>query len=138
MAWIGNVVVGFDGSPDAYQAVQWAARLSVAVGAELTVVHAVGLLQGAGLDGPVLAHREGALRASVDAGLDPSSVRWSVVDGDPCSALLRATTGPVQADLVVVGSRGAGGGSALGSTSLELAGHSRVPVVVVPMPGESA
>jgi nucleotide-binding universal stress UspA family protein len=40
--------------------------------------------------------------------------------------------------VLVVGSRGAGGhaGTLLGSTSLELAEHSPVPVTIVPSPGE--
>ena len=45
------VVVGYDGSADARGAVTWAAGAAVALGARLRVVHAVGLLEHAGLSG---------------------------------------------------------------------------------------
>jgi nucleotide-binding universal stress UspA family protein len=56
------------------------------------------------------------------------------VDGDPTSAMLRMAEPPEVATLLVVGSRGSGGhaGTLLGSTSLELAEHSPVPVTIVP------
>ena len=75
-----------------------------------------------------------ALKISSDAGLDPGEVEWHVVDGDPCTAMLRMAQPPEEAALLVVGSRGAGGhaGTLLGSTSLELAEHSPVPVTIVP------
>jgi nucleotide-binding universal stress UspA family protein len=82
----------------------------------------------------VTVHREAALRIAAEASGDPERIEWSVVDGDPCSALLRMTLPPESADVVVVGSRGsdAHGGSLLGSTSLELAERSTVPVLIVP------
>ena len=48
--------------------------------------------------------------------------------------LSRAVGDPINADLLVVGSRGAGAhtGLLLGSTSLELAEHALVPLVIVP------
>ena len=129
-----NIVAGFDGSKGSRTALRWAACLSEATGARLRIVHAVGLLEHAGLADHAAVHRETALQIATDAGAKPMDVEWSVVDGDPCSALLRMTTAPESADLVVVGSRGADahGGSLLGSTSLELAEHSAVPVVIVP------
>jgi nucleotide-binding universal stress UspA family protein len=62
------------------------------------------------------------------------------MDGDPCSALLRMAQTPDGASLLVVGSRGAGAhaGTLLGSTSLELAEHARVPVAIVPWVSGSA
>jgi nucleotide-binding universal stress UspA family protein len=54
--------------------------------------------------------------------------------------LLRCAEEPLRASLLVVGSRGVGAhaGLLLGSTSLELAEHSSIPLVVVPNvePGE--
>ena len=131
---IQNIVVGYDGSKDSRTALRWAACLSEGTGARLRIVHAVGLLEHAGLADHAAVHRETALRIATEAGAKPTDVEWSVVDGDPCSALLRMTTAPESADLVVVGSRGsdAHGRSLLGSTSLELAEHSAVPVVIVP------
>jgi len=128
------IVVGFDGSPDAQAALAWAARMSREMGARIRIVHAVGLLEHAGLGDRATVHRETALEIAALAGAEPANVEWSMVDGDPCSALLRMTTAPELADLLVVGSRGSDfhEGSLLGSTSLELAEHSPVPVTIVP------
>ena len=130
-----TIVVGFDGSPESQAALRWAARMSGAVGARLRIVHAVGLLEHAGLlHERATVHRETALRIAADAGAPAAGLEWAVVDGDPCSALLRSTAAPDPADLLVVGSRGsaAHGGTLLGSTSLEVAEHSTVPVTIVP------
>jgi nucleotide-binding universal stress UspA family protein len=130
-----NVVVGFDGSSNAEAAVRWAARLASQTGARLHIVHAVGLLEHAAhTSQPVEGLHIRALQVAMDAGAGTDEVVWSAVDGDPCSALLRMTAPPEVADLLVVGSRGlcAHGGSVLGSTSLELAEHSTVPVTIVP------
>ena len=130
----GVVVVGFDGSPDACSAVAWAARHAVALGARLRVVHAVGLLEHARLAGAAPPDGDAAAGIAVDAGLDPAEVEWCVVDGDPCSALLREAESDPATVLIVVGSRGSGAhaGTLLGSTSLELAEHASLPVTIVP------
>jgi len=129
-----SVVVGYDGSSDAQSAVTWAAKAAVALGARLRVVHAVGLLEHAGMSGHGHVDGEVALKIAADAGLGPGDVEWRVVDGDPCSALLRMAEPPETAILLVVGSRGSGAhaGTLLGSTSLELAEHASVPVTIVP------
>jgi nucleotide-binding universal stress UspA family protein len=129
-----SVVVGYDGSSDAQSAVTWAAKAAVALRAHLRVVHAVGLLEHAGMSGHGHVDGEVALKIAADAGLDPGDVEWRVVDGDPCSALLRMAEPPETAILLVVGSRGSGAhaGTLLGSTSLELAEHASVPVTIVP------
>jgi nucleotide-binding universal stress UspA family protein len=132
-----TVAVGFDGSNDSRAALRWAASLAAATHASLKVVHAVGLLEHAGLSEHASPHQEVALKLAVDAGMDRSSIEWLVVDGDPCSALLRMNEPPYSVDLIVVGTRGAGehSGSLLGSTSLELVEHSNIPVVIVPRQG---
>jgi nucleotide-binding universal stress UspA family protein len=130
-----TIVVGYDGSVDSAAALRWAACLSRAIGGRLRIVHAVGLLEHAGLLADhVAVHRETALGVAAEAGGDPERIEWSVVDGDPCSALLRMTVPPESADLLVVGSRGSDAheGSLLGSTSLELAERSAIPVTIVP------
>lgn len=129
-----TIVVGFDGSPESQAALRWAARMSGTVGARLRIVHAVGLLEHAGLlHEQATFHRETALRIAAAAGAPVERLEWTVVDGDPCSALLRSTASPDPADLLVW-SRGsaAHGGTLLGSTSLEVAEHSTVPVTIVP------
>ena len=133
---IDRVAVGFDGSSDSKSALQWAANLAVLVHAQLRVVHAVGLLEHAGLLDRQTPHEDAAIEVAVAAGMDPTAVEWLVVDGDPCSALLRMIAAPHSVDLIIVGSRGSGqhSGSLLGSTSLELVEHSSIPVVIVPPP----
>ena len=129
-----TIAVGYDGSPDAGCGVAWAARVADALGARLHIVHAVGLLEHAGLAGHVGVDGDAAVGIALEAGIDPGDVEWSVVDGDPCSALLRMAEGPERAAMLVVGSRGSGAhaGTLIGSTSLELAEHARVPVTIVP------
>jgi nucleotide-binding universal stress UspA family protein/CBS domain-containing protein len=137
---IETIAVGFDGSPDSEAAVWWAGRLARQIGATVVVVHAVGLLEhvsapaSSSLDsaGPdvVVAAR----RILSDVGLSEESVQVVVDDGDPCSVMLRATMPGISADLLVVGSRGkrVHSGQMLGSTSLQLAERTTVPLVVVP------
>lgn len=131
---IGTVAVGFDGSSDSKSALLWAATLAAGMHGRLKVVHASGLLEHAGLLDRSAPHQAAALEIAVGAGMHPTSVEWLVVDGDPCSVLLRMIGAPNSVDLIVVGSRGSGQHSAslLGSTSLELAERSSIPVVIVP------
>lgn len=128
------VVVGYDGSPDARSAVAWAARTALALRARLRVVHAVGLLEHAGLGAATAVDGDGARAIATGEGMDPLEVEWCVVDGDPCSALLRMAGSPGGVALLVVGSRGASAhpGTLLGSTSLELAERAPVPLTIVP------
>ncbi len=133
MAALRTIAVGYDGSPDSAVAVRWAAELALSVGAQLVVVHAVGLLEGAEMS----QHRpEGtaALEIASSVGLESGRVQWLVLDGDPCSVLLRVANPPMSADLLVVGTRGAGrhSGTILGSTSLELAETASTPLTIVP------
>jgi len=133
----GLVVVGFDGSEGAQHAVDWAAHEAAALGASPCIVHAVGLLEHAGLGG--VADGEVAMKLAQAAGLARARVQWRVEDGDPCTALLRVAeeTGAAEdTAMLVVGSRGAGAhaGTLLGSTSLELAERATVPVTIVPPP----
>jgi nucleotide-binding universal stress UspA family protein len=129
-----TIGVGYDGSPDSVAALRWAARLAAQCQAQIKVLHAVGLLEHAGLD-TGSPHRDDALEIAVDEGLDRREIEFMAIDGDPCSALLRLTDRPTPVDLLVVGSRGTSQhkGTILGSNSLELVEHSHVPVVVVPL-----
>jgi nucleotide-binding universal stress UspA family protein len=127
------IAVGFDGSPDAEHALLWAAALAAAMGARLEVVHAVGVLEHAGLAARVAGHEATVARVAREAGLDAAQVHWRAADGEPCSVLRRAAAHADGAELLVVGSRGMGAhtGGLLGSTSLELAQSSSVPLVIV-------
>ncbi len=135
MSALTSIAVGYDGSPDSKSALKWAARLAAQCHARLTALHAVGLLEHAGLATKTTPRRDEAVGIATDAGLDEMAFCWMEVDGDPCSALLRQADPPTPVDLLVVGSRGSGqhAGTLLGSTSLELVEHAGVPVVVVPL-----
>jgi nucleotide-binding universal stress UspA family protein len=129
-----RIAVGFDGSLGAETAVRWSFELAQQVGAEVIVIHAIGLLEHtAGAD--LAAGLELTVkRLAREAAFDLSRVRWHLTESDPCTALAGAARAPIAADLVVVGSRGHGvrAGLLLGSTSHEVAEHSVVPIVVVP------
>jgi nucleotide-binding universal stress UspA family protein len=104
------------------------------VGAELKVVHAVGLLEESGLSVGAPPSRDRALQLAGEAGLQPERVEWLALDGPPIDALLRTTEPPIAVDLLVVGTRGTAkhAGVILGSTSLAIAEQANVPVVIVP------
>jgi nucleotide-binding universal stress UspA family protein len=133
MAPLKTIAVGYDGSRDSQVAVRWAAQLAMATGAQLVVVHAVGLLEGT--ERPQLRPDPSiALETASSVGLEPQRLQWLALDGDPCTVLLRVADPPISADVVVVGTRGAGqhSGTILGSTSLELAESTTIPLTIVP------
>jgi nucleotide-binding universal stress UspA family protein len=128
------IAAGYDHSPDALAAARVALELARSTGAALVFLHAAGLrerFEGVAVPGELPGELAGLAR---EVGLAPDALSWRVEDGDACSVLVRAAEDPVGADLVVVGSRGQGAhaGRMLGSTSLELAERSRVPLLIVP------
>ncbi len=129
-----SIAVGYDGSPDSTIAVRWAFEAARDFGADVTVVHATGLREHLHERFSPDVTPAPLLILSRECDFDARDLHWLVTDGDPCSVLLRMTTPPVNADVLVVGSRGVGKreGLLLGSTSLEVAEHASVPVVVVP------
>ncbi len=132
-----RIVVGTDGSVDAAFAVTRAADLAEAVHGELVVVSAVGLLANETSPGD---HE--LLRAQLEHEWTASArrpglaMRTMLRDGNPVSVLL-AVADEVNADVIVVGSRGFGGFPELllGSTSTQLAQHAQRAVLIVPRPG---
>ena len=134
MKRLQTIVVGYDGSSDSETAVRWTLHLADATNANVTVVHATGLLEH-------LQNRfsrdeapPALLALARECGFDEARLRWLVDDGDACSVLLRTAAPPIDADVLVVGARGQGKrvGLLLGSTSLEVTEHATTPVVVVP------
>jgi len=138
---VERIVVGVDASDNARRAVEWAAGLAASVGAEVVAAHALGLLERLpGHPDPVPTHQH---RAEVDrlltevwcAPLAEAGVRWRAEarEGNPVTVLL-SVGDELDADLLVVGSRGLGGFPELllGSTSTQVAQHSRRPVVIIP------
>jgi len=141
---VERIVVGVDGSPNSQHALEWAAGLARAVDAEVVAVHSVGLLERFASAGPSSESESGDPRYSEARHLfdtqwcapldDPETRSVRVLrDGNPVSVLL-AVAEEVDADLIVVGSRGLGGYPELllGSTSTQIAQHSTRPVVIIP------
>jgi nucleotide-binding universal stress UspA family protein len=129
-----HVAVGYDGSPDATNAVRWTFDAAREVHASVTIVHAIGLIEHQRKHFSTDRVPPALLALAKECAFEESELHWLVEDGDACSVLLRMTSPPINADMLVVGSRGEGKreGLLLGSTSLELAEHASVPVVVVP------
>jgi nucleotide-binding universal stress UspA family protein len=142
---MSGIIVGVDGSGHSHRALEWAAREAALRQSSLTVLTVHQPLAGWAA-GPVvypvsdgstaqsareLAEREAneALKAIGDR--LPPEVTVRAVDGLPAEELLRAAEG---AQMLVVGSRGAGGFARLlmGSVSTQVTHHASCPVVVIP------
>ena len=143
-----GIVVGFDGSDHASQALEWAMKEAAAHHAPLTVlaVHQVAASFWTG--DPILypedraseeaAHQAAEKAVAAAAGKvgapGPASVAVRAVSGVAAQELIQAS---LDADLLVVGSRGGGGFAtlAMGSTSSQVVHHAHCPVVVMPRNG---
>jgi nucleotide-binding universal stress UspA family protein len=138
-----GITVGIDGSDHSIYALDWALREAATRHTSVTVV-AVDSVPGSPWTGnPVIINtgrldevRQAAeeIIAKATSQLDeaqPTSVSVRAVSGFPAKELIDASK---DADLVVVGSRGAGGFAKLmlGSVSSQVAHHAHCPVVVVP------
>lgn len=132
------VVVGVDGSQDAWRAVDYGAWEAQQRGLPLRIVHgytppAVYGVVGVGYDDPDL--RDSAQEVITDAierarAGTTVDVSGDVLPGDPAGVLIESSR---TASLVVVGSRGLGGfgGLLAGSVSARVAMHASSPVVVL-------
>lgn len=131
-----EVVVGYDGSPDAEAALQWAGNWARAQHARLTIV---GVWEWPSFQGvPVMFGsfdprqqcKEQVEAAAATIDLADADVRTAVVKGPPAEALIEQSR---DAALLVVGRRGIGGFEALllGSVSQKCALHAFCPVAVV-------
>lgn len=143
-----GILVGNDGSENSLKAVEWAAREAAILRADLTVLSvcpATPPAWGEGADDGVesddgiretcAAAEEQAGKVLARTGADlPRPVTVRVIRGLPAEELLSAAAG---ADMVVVGSRGAGGFRKLrlGSVSSYLAHNAHCPVVIIPDDG---
>ena len=136
-----GIVVGYDGSPGARLALDWAVETAERDDRRLTLLHCVSLTMtptfGA-YDPAVHAHAydemaRGILAEAVDIAaktLPRDDIEPLSVIGSAASEL---TDISAKADLVVTGSRGHGAiaGGLLGSTSYAVTAHARCPSVVV-------
>ena len=142
---MSGIVVGIDGSDHSRRALEWAAREAGMRHVPLTVlaVHqAVAGFTGRAVASPgdrELTEKVGdAARQETDKVLDglegalrPESISVVSRNGLPADEILKAAE---DADMVVVGSRGAGGFRHLlmGSVSSQITHHAHCPIVVIP------
>lgn len=144
---MAGILVGVDGSDHSRRALEWAVNEAAVRNTPLTVLtvnQAVARMWGGGPveypgDEDRARHaREAAQKqtdsviASGTAESRPPQVSVEAVTGFPAEELLRASAG---ADMIVVGSRGAGGFRRLrgmGSVANQLTHHAHCPVVVIP------
>lgn len=141
---MSGITVGIDGSDHSVRALEWAANEAAVRHAPLTVL-TVHLVPQSGWTGnPIIlpqdaeevakerqAAEEMTLKVTSQLGeARPASVTVRAVNGFPARELIEASRG---ADLMVVGSRGAGGFAKLvaGSVSSQVVHHAHCPVVVV-------
>lgn len=143
----GGVLVGYDGSGAAEEAVRWAAGIAARLGEPLHVLRAWGMLNAptpATKEGgyiPPLVDWEAAVRDELEAQVGrldlACEVRLHLAHAQSAKALLHAARG---ASMLVVARRGAGGfrGLGFGSTADQVARHAPCPVVIVPVGGARA
>ena len=141
---MSGITVGIDGSDHSVRALEWAANEAAVRHAPLTVLTVHPVPQSGWTGNPIILpqdskdleeERQGAeemtLKVTSQLGeARPASVTVRAVSGFPAQELIEASRG---ADLMVVGSRGAGGFVKLvaGSVSNQVVHHAHCPVVVV-------
>lgn len=140
---MSGIVVGIDGSDHSQHALDWAVKEAATLHAPLTVVAVHQVAAGHWTGNPIIypedlpeqekvrhAAEEAVNKAVSQAGAKPASVTVRAVSGLAARELIEASR---DADLVVVGSRGAGGFATLllGSVSSQVVHHAACPVVVV-------
>jgi nucleotide-binding universal stress UspA family protein len=142
---MSGITVGIDGSAHSAYALEWAVKEAAIRHAPITVltVHTVPMSPWSGnpytlpqdaddQEKAEQAAEEMTLKATSQLGTDkPASVTVRAVSGFPAQVLIEASR---TADLLVVGSRGAGGFARLmiGSVSSQVVHHAHCPVVVIP------
>ncbi len=141
---MSGITVGIDGSDHSVRALEWAVSEAAVRDAALTVL-TVHLVPQSGWTGnPIIlpqdsedlekerqAAEEMTLKVTSQlGGARPASVTVRAVNGFPAQELIEASR---EADLLIVGSRGAGGFAKLmaGSVSSQVVHHAHCPVVVV-------
>jgi nucleotide-binding universal stress UspA family protein len=146
MSGMPGIIVGIDGSDHSERALEWAMKEAGLRHQPLTVlaVHQVvrsyyGNPQSYAGDPELVEPARAGAQEAADkvlaamSGPRPESVTVQAVSGLPAEALINVAA-KINADLIVLGSRGAGGFArlALGSVSSQVAHHAPCPVVIVP------
>jgi nucleotide-binding universal stress UspA family protein len=142
-----GIVVGVDGSPNSERALDWAMGHAAALHQPLTVLAVHEVPKSYWGHVPVVGPADEALvqelRQAAEQMTQAAASRLG--DARPASVTVRADSGFVveelvaasqEADLVVLGTRGAGGFARLviGSVSSQVVQHAACPVVIVPRP----
>ncbi len=139
-----GIIVGVDGSAPSQRALEWAMKEAVIRHAPLTVLTVHQAV--AGYYGGIAIYSEDperteqtrrAAQTETDkmlaglSGRSPESVTVTAVHGFPADELIKAAS---DADMIVLGSRGAGGFTRLlmGSVASQVAQHAHCPVLIVP------
>jgi nucleotide-binding universal stress UspA family protein len=135
-----SIGVGFDDSPESWNAIQRAAALGVAAGATLRVIHALHPViappmapeESERLTRELQANRERALNRAAASVSQDLHADTTLLVGDPVLVLEHEASRGL--DLLVLGARGYGPlrRVLLGSVSTEVVCHSPCPVLVVP------
>jgi nucleotide-binding universal stress UspA family protein len=134
-----RIVVGVDGSESSIHALEWAQRLGSGIGAEIDAITTweypatYGMSAGLPAEWNPAEDAAQTLATALKSAFDddePGGIRSVIVEGHPAKVLLDAS---VDAEMLVVGSRGHGGfvGLLIGATSAYCAEHALCPVVVV-------
>jgi nucleotide-binding universal stress UspA family protein len=129
-----QIVVGVDGSAAAEKALIWAAETAARDGAHLVIAHGDSAKPVEAPPGTGVDYHHQLLREAIATAVEVSgacNISTLLRAEHPSQLLLELSQ---TADLVVVGSRGAGAvaGTLLGSVAHKVAAHGRCPVVVVP------
>jgi nucleotide-binding universal stress UspA family protein len=145
---MSGIVVGVDGSESSRLALDWAIGEAAVHAAPLRVVavqsEAIDVWGLAPVRMPVDENEREQVRAAAEAMVDkalaqagdkrPPSVAVEAISGVPADVLVDISSG---ADMLVLGSREAGGLGRLGSVSLQVAHHVRCPLIIIPAHKES-
>jgi nucleotide-binding universal stress UspA family protein len=139
-----GIIVGIDGSAHSARALEWACKEAALQHAAVTVVTVNSVPASPWTGNPTVLAQDPAelerlrqaaeeMTAKVASQLDgarPASVTVRAINGFPAKELIDASR---DADLIVVGSRGAGGFARLvmGSVSDQVTHHAHCPVMVV-------
>jgi nucleotide-binding universal stress UspA family protein len=136
---VGNIVVGYDGTPPAMHAAAWAAGLARRERGTLLIVYVEALNSPAHWTAMSSAAAMQAdaefiqdLAAEAAPLLDERGIAWEMLhgQGEP-AAVLEAVAEERRADCIVVG-RSRHRGGLLGSVPKSLLAHASRPIVVVP------
>lgn len=126
-----TIVVGYDGSKGADAALDWAIREAKLRGDGICVINAWSPGE-FGQDSEMEAYAEEQLKEHMATRMKDEDVPWEAATyrGSPAKILVEHS---VDADMLVVGSRGRGGfaGLLLGSVSQQVSTHASAPVVVI-------